>query len=142
LLGRALDRLPPDEAETMAEEVGEEYGRAMAEGLTGDGLATGRRSLRAAMQSVADALTAQGFAAHAEGRNGRLRIINDHCPFGVVAIEHPVICAVDRGMVRGMLAALVGVDWRHDCRRGQRVERRPRRHRLRDNRLTSGGSDP
>jgi predicted ArsR family transcriptional regulator len=110
LLGRALDRLPPDEAETMAEEVGEEYGRAMAEGLTGDGLATGRRSLRAAMQSVADALTAQGFAAHAEGRNGRLRIINDHCPFGVVATEHPVICAVDRGMVKGMLAALIGVD--------------------------------
>jgi predicted ArsR family transcriptional regulator len=82
----------------------------MAEGLTGDGLATGRRSLRAAMQSVADALTAQGFAAHAEGRNGRLRIINDHCPFGDVATEHPVICAVDRGMVKGMLAALVGDD--------------------------------
>jgi hypothetical protein len=25
-----------------------------------------------------------------------------------VAIEHPVICAVDRGMVKGMLAALYG----------------------------------
>jgi predicted ArsR family transcriptional regulator len=110
LLGRALDRLSPDEAEMIAEEVGEEYGRAMAEGLIGDGLATGRRSLRAAMQSVADALTAQGFAAHAENGDGRLRIVNDHCPFGDVATEHPVICAVDRGMVKGMLAALVGVD--------------------------------
>ena len=39
-----------------------------------------------------------------------MRIINDHCPFGDVATDHPVICAVDRGMVRGMLAALVGVD--------------------------------
>ncbi len=110
LLGRALDRLAPDDAEAIAEEVGEQYGRAMAEGLTGDALATGRRSLRAAMQSVADALTAHGFAAHAEGRNGRLRIINDHCPFGDVATDHPVICAVDRGMVKGMLGALVGAD--------------------------------
>ena len=107
LLGRALDRLPTDEAEMIAEEVGQEYGRAMAEGLTGDALTSGRRSLRSAMQAVADALTAHGFAAHAEGRNDQLRIINNHCPFGDVATDHPVICAVDRGMVKGMLAALV-----------------------------------
>ncbi|HYN34573.1 MAG TPA: methanogen output domain 1-containing protein [Ilumatobacteraceae bacterium] len=107
LLGRALDRLPNDEAEMIAEEVGQEYGRAMAEGLTGDALTNGRRSLRSAMQAVADALTAHGFAAHAEGRNDQLRIINNHCPFGDVATDHPVICAVDRGMVKGMLAALV-----------------------------------
>ena len=107
LLGRALDRLPNDEAEIIAEEVGQEYGRAMAEGMTGDALASGRRSLRSAMQAVADALTAHGFAAHAEGRNDQLRIINNHCPFGDVATDHPVICAVDRGMVKGMLAALV-----------------------------------
>jgi len=106
LLGRALDRLPTDEAEIMAEEVGAEYGRAMAAGLTGDALVVGQRSLRSAMQAVADALTAHGFAAHAEGRNDQLRIINDHCPFGEVATDHPVICAVDRGMVRGMLGEL------------------------------------
>jgi predicted ArsR family transcriptional regulator len=75
--------------------------------VQGDALAAGQRSLRSAMQAVADALTAHGFAAHAEGRNDRLRIINNHCPFGDVATEHPVICAVDRGMVRGMLSALV-----------------------------------
>jgi predicted ArsR family transcriptional regulator len=60
------------------------------------------------MQSVADALTAHGFAAHTEKRNNQLRIVNNHCPFGDVAIEHPVICAVDRGMVKGMLKALYG----------------------------------
>jgi predicted ArsR family transcriptional regulator len=108
LLGRALDLLPRRQAEAMAEEVGREYGRAMAAGLTGDQLAHGQRSLRSAMQAVADALTAHGFAAHAEGRNDQLRIINDHCPFGDVATDHPVICAVDRGMVRGMLGALYG----------------------------------
>jgi predicted ArsR family transcriptional regulator len=110
LLGRALDRLPHDEAEQIAEEVGEEYGRAMADGLTGEALVHGRRSLRSAMQAVADALTAHGFAAHTEGRNDQLRIINNHCPFGEVATDHPVICAVDRGMVKGMLAALVDLD--------------------------------
>ena len=61
LLGRALDRLPHDEAEMIAEEVGAEYGRAMAEGLTGDALTSGRRSLRSAMQSVADALDRPRF---------------------------------------------------------------------------------
>ena len=33
---------------------------------------------------------------------------NGHTPFGDIAIVHPVICAVDRGIVKGMLAALYG----------------------------------
>jgi predicted ArsR family transcriptional regulator len=57
---------------------------------------------------VADALSAHGFAAHAEAHDGGLRIISNHCPFGDAAVEHPVICAVDRGMVRGMLETLYG----------------------------------
>jgi predicted ArsR family transcriptional regulator len=110
LLGRALALLPPAEARTMAEEVGTEYGRAMAAGMSGEALdsAAGHRSFRAALHAVADALTAHGFAAHTEKRGNQLRIVNNHCPFGVAAIEHPVICAVDRGMVKGMLAALYG----------------------------------
>ncbi len=111
LLGRVLTRLSPAEAEQMAEEVGAEYGRAMAAGLQGEALEAGHRSLRSAIQAVADALTAHGFAAHAESRNDQLRIINDHCPFGDVAVEHPVICAVDRGMVRGMLSELADGDF-------------------------------
>lgn len=106
LLGRALTRLSAADAEAMAEEVGAEYGRAMAAGMAGDALDAGHRSMRSAIQAVADALTAHGFAAHADNRNNQLRIINDHCPFGDVALEHPVICAVDRGMVRGMLTEL------------------------------------
>lgn len=110
LLARALDRLPRAEAEAMAEEVGVTYGQAMAARLTGDALVAGQRSLRSALQSVADALTAHGFAAHtATGATG-LQIISDHCPFGEVAAEHPVLCAVDRGMVRGMLTVLHGDD--------------------------------
>jgi predicted ArsR family transcriptional regulator len=108
LLGKALTHLPAELGEQMAEEVGREYGRAMAEGLSSDHLEAGQRSLRSAMQAVADALTEHGFAAHTQQRNNQLRIINNHCPFGEVAIEHPVICAVDRGMVKGMLGALYG----------------------------------
>lgn len=108
LLGKALALLPQDQAEAMAEQVGREYGATMAAGLTGSDLASGQRSLRSALHAVADALTAHGFAAHTDHHNDQLRIVNNHCPFGDVAIEHPVICAVDRGMVKGMLAALYG----------------------------------
>jgi predicted ArsR family transcriptional regulator len=108
LLGRALALLPRDEAEAMAEEVGVEYGRTMAEAMGGAADRDGHRSFRAALHAVADALTAHGFAAHAEKRGNELRIVSEHCPFGGAAIEHPVICAVDRGMVKGMLAALYG----------------------------------
>ena len=108
LLGKTLAALPPDKAAQMAEEVGQQYGKAMAAGLQGDDLTAGHRSLRSALQAVADALTAHGFAAHTDQRSNQLRIVNNHCPFGDVAIEHPVICAVDRGMVRGMLGALHG----------------------------------
>jgi predicted ArsR family transcriptional regulator len=109
LLGRAMALLPPDQAEAMAEQVGAEYGRAMAAGLVGaEGVAGPQRSFRAALHAVADALTAHGFAAHTERRGTELRIVNNHCPFGAAAIEHPVICAVDRGMVKGMLGALYG----------------------------------
>ena len=86
-------------------EYGRAHGRRPARGAD---LAAGQRSLRSALHAVADALTAHGFAAHTESRNNQLRIINNHCPFGDVAIEHPVICAVDRGMVKGMLTALYG----------------------------------
>jgi predicted ArsR family transcriptional regulator len=116
LLGRALALLPADAAEAMAEEVGVEYGRAMAAATGGadpgdaEVLAAGGvpRSFRAALTTVADALTAHGFAAHAERKGNGLQLVSDHCPFGDAAIEHPVLCAVDRGLVRGMLSALYG----------------------------------
>lgn len=112
LLGKSLSMLPPAQAEAMAEEVGIEYGRTMALGLR-DANAVGdhtdpQLSFRSALHTVADALTAHGFAAHADQRHNQLRIVNNHCPFGDVAIDNPVICAVDRGMVKGMLKALYG----------------------------------
>jgi predicted ArsR family transcriptional regulator len=105
LLGRALALVPTEQAEAMAEEVGEEYGRLLASSMAPG---EGHRSVQNALHTVADALTAHGFAAHAEARVGSLAIVADHCPFGSTAVQYPVICAVDRGLVRGMLASLYG----------------------------------
>jgi predicted ArsR family transcriptional regulator len=105
LLGRALALLPERQAAAMAQEVGEEYGRELARQMSpGDS----HRSFQAALHAVADALTAHGFAAHAEARGTSLAIVAEQCPFGDTATQHPVICAVDRGIVRGMLAGLYG----------------------------------
>lgn len=105
LLGRALALLPEAEAEAMAEQVGEDYGRGLASRMGGDDQ---QRSFRAALHAVAEALTAHGFAAHAEAREGTVALIRESCPFFDTAQAHPVICAVDRGMVRGMLSGLCG----------------------------------
>ncbi len=104
LLGRALAELGPEKSTALAEEVGVEYGRTMAEAM-GEHSTT---SFRSALHTVADALSAHGFAAHAEKEGNKLRIVTEHCPFGDAVVEHPVISAVDRGMVRGMLGELYG----------------------------------
>jgi predicted ArsR family transcriptional regulator len=106
LLGKSLALLPGDVAARMAEEVGVEYGRSLAASM-GSGERV-QRSFRSALHAVADALTSHGFAAHAEKQGDELRIVAQHCPFGDAAIEHPVICAVDRGLVKGMLSSLYG----------------------------------
>lgn len=104
LLGRALAALGPERAEALAEEVGEEYGAAM--GAAAGGAA--QRSVRAALHAVADALSAHGFAARPHLDGDGLSLVSEHCPFGETVIEHPVMCAIDRGMVRGMLGTLYG----------------------------------
>lgn len=106
LLGRALAELGEERATALAEQVGIDYGHSMAEAM-GD-TSAGQRSVRNALHAVADALSAHGFAARADKHGDQLRIVTEHCPFGESVIEHPVICAVDRGMVAGMLSALCG----------------------------------
>jgi predicted ArsR family transcriptional regulator len=105
LLAEALELLGPEEAERMAERVGEEHGRVLADRMEPG---EGQRSVRGAMHAIADALTAHGFAAHTEDRGESVAVVAESCPFGDAAAQHPVICAVDRGMVRGLLAGLCG----------------------------------
>jgi predicted ArsR family transcriptional regulator len=106
LLARALDALGPERAETLADEVGYSYGRSLAARMDPS---EGRRSVHTALAAVADALTAHGFAAHAESRGTELSIVSECCPFGDTAQRYPhVVCALDRGMIRGMLSGLYG----------------------------------
>ena len=90
----------------LAGDVGYRYGLQLAERMDPT---EGHRSVRAALGAVADALTAHGFAAHTEPRGNSLAIVSECCPFGETATQYPhVVCALDRGMIRGMLAGLYG----------------------------------
>ena len=96
-----------DRAEAMAEEVGVEYGRAMAARMApGRPTSTGRSRPR--LHAVADALTAHGFAAHAERHGDELRIVSEHCPFGGAADRAPGDLRRRPRHGRGMLGALYG----------------------------------
>jgi predicted ArsR family transcriptional regulator len=105
LLAEAVTLLGPQQAEELAERVGEHYGRQLAGNMQP---ADSPRSVRAAMHAIAEALTAHGFAAHAEHRGQNTAVVAEHCPFGDAAAAHPALCAVDRGLVRGLLAGLCG----------------------------------
>jgi predicted ArsR family transcriptional regulator len=105
LLVEAMQRLGPEEAEAMAAHVGEEYGRSLAARMTPS---EGQRTVRAAMHVVAETLTAHGFAAHAEDRGETTAVVAEQCPFGDASSTNPVLCAVDRGMIKGLLAQLCG----------------------------------
>ena len=106
LLAAALDALGPAEAERLADSVGYRYGQSLAERMDAG---AGHRSVRSALAAVADALTAHGFAAHTEESRGELTIVSECCPFGDTAQRYPhVVCALDRGMIRGMLSGLYG----------------------------------
>ena len=58
------------------------------------------------MATVAEAMTSHGFAARAELGETGSAVVVEHCPFGEAAAHHPVLCAVDKGMVAGMLEGL------------------------------------
>jgi predicted ArsR family transcriptional regulator len=103
LLEMALERLGPEAAESMSHDVGVEYGRTLA-GTVGAGDSS--PSLKAAMESIAGILTAHGFAARAEEHDLEQSVVSDNCPFGTAAQHHPVLCAVDRGLISGMLDGL------------------------------------
>ena len=103
LLEMALERLGPDDAEAMAHDVGVEYGRTLGAAVSPT---DSNRSVKTAMSSIAGLLTAHGFAARAEEHDSEQSVVSENCPFGAAATHHPVLCAVDRGLIAGMLEGL------------------------------------
>ncbi len=103
LLEMALERLGPMAAEALAHDVGLDYGRGIgATTSPGDSTVT----VKSAMASIAGILTAHGFAARVEDDDTTQSVVADNCPFGNAARQHPVLCAVDRGLISGMLEGL------------------------------------
>lgn len=103
LLERSLEILGPERAEAMATEVGIAYGEELAAAM---GAQDSNRSVRTAMTAIAEVLTAHGFAARAEVDASSASVVSENCPFGQAAAHHPVLCAVDRGMVQGLLVGM------------------------------------
>ena len=103
LLEMALERLGPKAAEALAHDVGMEYGRGL--GTTANS-GDSEVSVKSAMSSIAGLLTAHGFAARVEVNATSQSVVADNCPFGTAAQHHPVLCAVDRGLISGMLEGL------------------------------------
>jgi predicted ArsR family transcriptional regulator len=99
----ALERLGPKAAEALAHDVGVEYGHGL--GVTANS-GEASVSVKSAMSSIAGLLTAHGFAARVEESADSQSVVADNCPFGTAAQHHPVLCAVDRGLISGMLEGL------------------------------------
>ncbi len=103
LLESALERLGPVESEALAHDVGLDYGRALGAAVAPT---DSTRTVKAAMTSIAGLLTAHGFAARLEESDTQSSVVSENCPFGAVATHHPVLCALDRGLIAGLLEGL------------------------------------
>ncbi len=101
LLSKTLDALPLNVAEQIAYEVGETYGVSIASSLPDQ---EALKDPKYVVTAIADALSVHGFTSRTIDSTKDLMIINEVCPFGTVAIEHPVLCAVERGIVAGLLS--------------------------------------
>ena len=105
LLVRVLDDVKPEGIADVAEKIGREYGRELAESLgTPDD-----PGYEGAVQALAKVMGGVGFEVSADLEGQRL--LTSHCPFGEAATGHPeVVCSLDRGMVAGIMGVL-----RQDC---------------------------
>ena len=103
LLVRVVERVAPEEGPRIAEEVGRAYGEELAAAI---GLPS-EAGFAPALAAVARALTGAGFEVTADADAGHL--VAGACPFGRTAADHPeVVCRLDLGIVKGLMAAAGG----------------------------------
>ena len=100
LLVEVLETIDPKKGPEVAEQVGRRYGMKLAAEI---GMPT-EAGFEAAVAAVARTLTGVGFEASADP-DGR-SVVYRSCPFGQTAVDHPeVVCALDKGIVTGLLEA-------------------------------------
>ena len=105
LLREALELLGPEEAERMAAKVGEDYGRAAGRAhVPGRGPALGERRHARHRRDLHRPRVRRPRRRPRRHHRGSGRAV----PLRRRRHHHPVLCAVDRGMVKGLLAGLCG----------------------------------
>lgn len=101
LLLEVIDELGPDQASTVARNIGYRHGQELADEI---GLPTDE-GFTQSVQAVARAMTGLGFQMEATADGSRL--ITSHCPFGQTALNHPeVVCSLDQGLIAGLMASV------------------------------------
>jgi predicted ArsR family transcriptional regulator len=103
LLTRVLQRVASVDTADLAFEVGLAHGEALAIALEvahDDDFATKMRVAAETMQGL-------GFRIDVGFDSPECAYQTTHCPFGKVALENPrIVCALDRGLVSGLLGAM------------------------------------
>lgn len=100
LLVRVVQRLAPDQASSIAAEVGREYGMELAGTLDLPEAA----EFNDILSTVRQAMINVGFSVETNTTDRQL--LTSHCPFGRTAFDHPeVVCSLDRGIINGLMEA-------------------------------------
>ncbi len=98
LLLRVIERIAPDNAGAVADEIGREFGRELAADIG----FPDESGYDTAAIAVAKALMGVGFEV--EARPDDRELITRFCPFGESAKNHPaIVCQLDQGLVSGLL---------------------------------------
>jgi predicted ArsR family transcriptional regulator len=99
MLLRVLQRIGSVDGAELAYLVGLSHGEELAAtlGVPGD--------VNTTVEAVAETMRGLGFRISTEGPECGYQ--TTHCPFGKVALENPrIVCALDRGLVMGLMSAL------------------------------------
>lgn len=105
LVESLLQLVDQEAAEKQAEAAGFKYGIVIAKTISPT---ESHKSLKSALKIIAWALTSKGFGSELDETSASLT--NRYCPFGLKENVNPVLCAFEKGLVEGMLAALCGND--------------------------------
>jgi predicted ArsR family transcriptional regulator len=101
MLLRVLQRIGSVDGAELAYLVGLSHGEELAANLRVPGAA----DLAAVVEAAAERMRGLGFRISTEGSECGYQ--TTHCPFGKVALDNPrVVCALDRGLVTGLMSAL------------------------------------